>query len=84
MRRSVDPAICRQRNLIERVFRKLKQFRRVPIRFDKLARNFLTAALLASIRFGSELMCPLPDLKYWPSFTSSLAETSLFRCPNRR
>jgi transposase len=50
VRRSVDPAICRQRNLIERVFRKLKQFRRVPIRFDKLARNFLTAALLASIR----------------------------------
>jgi transposase len=45
VRRSVDPAICRQRNLIERVFRKLKQFRRVPIRFDKLARNFLTAAL---------------------------------------
>jgi transposase len=50
VRRSVDPAICRQRNLIKRVFRKLKQFRRVPIRFDKLARNFLTAALLASIR----------------------------------
>ena len=84
MRRSVDPAICRQRNLIERVFRKLKQFRWVPIRFDKLARNFLTAALLASIRFGSELMCALPDLKYWPSFISSLAETSLFQCPNRR
>ena len=50
VRRSVDPAIYRQRNLIERFFCKLKQFRRVATRFDKLARNFLSAALLASIR----------------------------------
>ena len=48
-RRSVDPAIYRQRNL-ERFFCKLKQFRRVATRFDKLARNFLAAVLLASTR----------------------------------
>jgi transposase len=41
VRRSVDPAIYRRRNLIERFFCKLKQFRRVATRFDKLARNFL-------------------------------------------
>jgi transposase len=48
--RSVDPAIYRQRNLIERFFCKLKQFRRVATRFDKLARNFLAAVLIASTR----------------------------------
>jgi transposase len=50
VKRSVDPAIYRQRNLVERFFCKLKQFRRVATRFDKLARNFLAAALLASTR----------------------------------
>jgi transposase len=50
VRRSVDPAIYRRRNLIERFFCKLKQFRRVATRFDKLARNFLAAVLLTSIR----------------------------------
>jgi len=49
-RRSVDPAVYRQRNLVERFFCKLKQFRRVATRFDKLARNFLAAVLLASTR----------------------------------
>jgi transposase len=50
VQRSVDPDLYRQRNLIERFFCKLKHFRRVATRFDKLARNFLTAVLLASIR----------------------------------
>lgn len=50
VRRSVDMAIYRQRNLVERYFCKLKQFRRVATRFDKLARNFLAAVLLASTR----------------------------------
>jgi transposase len=50
VRRSVDPAIYRQRNLIERFFCKLKQFRRIATRFDKLARNFLAAVLIASTR----------------------------------
>jgi transposase len=50
IRRSVDPAINRQRNLIERFFCKLEQFRRIATRFDKLARNFLAAVLIASTR----------------------------------
>ena len=50
VKRSIDPAIYRQRNLVERFFCKLKQFRRIATRFDKLARNFLAAVLLASIR----------------------------------
>ena len=48
--RSVDPALYRQRNAIERFFCKLKHFRRVATRFDQLARNFLAAVLLASTR----------------------------------
>ena len=48
--RSIDPAIYRKRNLVERFFCKLKQFRRIATRFDKLARNFLAAIALASTR----------------------------------
>ena len=49
LQRSVEPALYRKRNLIERFFCKLKQFRRVATRFDKLARNFLaTLAITAS------------------------------------
>jgi transposase len=50
VQRSVDAAIYRQRNLVERFFNKLKHFRRIATRFDKLARNFLAAVLLASTR----------------------------------
>ena len=50
IKRSIDPAIYRQRNHVERFFCNLKQFRRVATRFDKLARNFLAAVQLASAR----------------------------------
>ena len=50
IQRSIDPAIYRQRNVVERYFCKLKHFRRIATRFDKLARNFLAAVLLASTR----------------------------------
>jgi len=50
IQRSVDPALYRQRNLVERFFNKLRHFRRIATRFDKLARNFLAAVLLASTR----------------------------------
>ncbi|MDO8838160.1 MAG: IS5/IS1182 family transposase, partial [Parvibaculum sp.] len=36
--------------LVERFFNKLKHFRRVATRFDKLARNFLAAVAIVSIR----------------------------------
>ena len=50
VQRTADPALYRQRNLIERFFNKIKHFRRIATRFDKLARNFLAAVALASIR----------------------------------
>lgn len=48
--RSVNRRIYRQRNLVERFFCKLKHFRRVATRFDKLASNFLAAVALAAAR----------------------------------
>ena len=39
-----------KRNLIERAFNRLKDFRRIATRFDKLARNFAAAVALATLR----------------------------------
>jgi transposase len=50
VQRSVDHALYRQRNLIERFFNKLKHFRRIATRYDKTARNFLAAVMLAATR----------------------------------
>ena len=38
------------RNLVERVFNKIKQCRRVATRYDKLAANYLAFVKLACIR----------------------------------
>ena len=43
-----DRHLYRQRNRIERMFCRLKDFRRVATRYDKLARNFLAGVLLAA------------------------------------
>jgi len=43
-----DAHAYRERNLIERMFCRLKDFRRVATRYDKLARNFLAGAILAA------------------------------------
>jgi len=43
-------ALYRQRNLVERFFNKLKQFRRIATRYDKLGANFFAFVKLASVR----------------------------------
>ncbi len=45
-----SPYLCRARNLIERFFNKIKQYRRVATRYDKLAANYLAFIKIASIR----------------------------------
>jgi transposase len=45
--RHCDFALYCERNLIERFFNKLKHFRAVATRYDKLARNFLAGVQLA-------------------------------------
>jgi transposase len=44
-----DPVIYKRRNVIERAFSHLKDWRRVATRYDKLARNFRATVTLALI-----------------------------------
>ena len=46
--RPCDFALYCERNLVERFFNKLKHFRAIATRYDKLATNFLAAVQLAS------------------------------------
>jgi transposase len=46
---SFSPALYRDRNAVESFFAKLKQWRRIATRYDKLAANFLGFIKLASI-----------------------------------
>ena len=41
----------RLRNLVERLINRLKQFRRVATRYEKLARNYEAMLIIAAIRF---------------------------------
>jgi putative transposase len=49
VQRIYDAHLYKERNLIERFFNKLKQFRRVATRYDKLLRNFMGFVKLAAI-----------------------------------
>ena len=46
--REFDAHHYKSRNLIERFFARIKQFRRIATRYDKTARNFLAAVYLAA------------------------------------
>jgi transposase len=43
-----SPVLYRDRNAIERMFCRLKDFRRVATRYDRLAVNFLAAVCIAA------------------------------------
>ena len=49
LQRRYDAELYKERNLIERFFNKLKQFRRVATRYDKLLANFMGFVKLAAI-----------------------------------
>ena len=42
------PYLYRGRNLVERFFNKIKHYRAIATRYDKLARNFLAAVQLVA------------------------------------
>ncbi len=44
-----DRRVYRERNLVERLWCRLKDWRRIATRYDKLARNYLGGVLLAAI-----------------------------------
>ncbi|HVB56070.1 MAG TPA: transposase [Candidatus Acidoferrales bacterium] len=46
--RTYDRELYKVRHLIENFFAKLKQFRAIATRYDKTARNFLTAVYLVT------------------------------------
>src|SRR5262245_28424247 len=48
-KRPYDADLYKERNVIERFFNKLKQFRRVATRYDKLLANFMGFVKLAAI-----------------------------------
>jgi putative transposase len=45
-----DKALYKERNIIERFFNKLKQFRRIATRYDKLLNNFMGFVKIAAIQ----------------------------------
>lgn len=49
--RKTDFALYRERNLVERFFCKIKQYRAISTRYDKLANTFLAAVALVCIVF---------------------------------
>lgn len=53
-KRNCDFALYRERNLVERFFNIIKQFRAIATRYEKTARNFLA---------GIHLVCALAWLK---------------------
>lgn len=46
--RDYDKDIYKERNLVERLFQKLKEYRRVATRYERLALNYMTMLNLAS------------------------------------
>jgi transposase len=46
---TLDRAAYKRRNVIERMFCKLKNWRRIATRYDRLARNYLSSLALAAI-----------------------------------
>ena len=47
--RETDFALYRERNLVERFFNALKQYRGIATRYDKRANTFLTGVLLVCV-----------------------------------
>ena len=46
--RAYDRELYKERNLVERLFQKLKQFRRIATRYERLGRNYLGMLHLAA------------------------------------
>jgi transposase len=57
---SLDRAVYRRRNLIEHLFCRLKNWRRLATRYGRLARNYLTALAPVAVVTEWTSMSPLP------------------------
>ena len=54
--------LYKQRNLIERCFNKLKQFRHIATRYDRNALNYLAMIKIAIVRLWLRFLSPQPVL----------------------
>ena len=50
--RQLDQETYARRNIVERFFGRIKEFRRVATRYEKLARNFLSTVMLTAMRYA--------------------------------
>ena len=48
-----SPVLFRSRNAIERMFGRLKDFRRIATRYDRLAQNFLAPSAATTVSYWS-------------------------------
>lgn len=48
-KRAIDKHLYKERRLVENFFQRIKRYRRVAMRFEKLSRNFLSFVQLASM-----------------------------------
>jgi transposase len=55
-----SPCLYRARNLVERFFNKIKHYRRVATRYDRLAANYLAFIQLASIKVWLRVNASVP------------------------
>ena len=56
----VSPYLCRDRNAIERMFRRLKDFCRIATPYDRLAVNFLAAVhIAATVAYRLRVLAPI-------------------------
>ncbi|KAF1366714.1 transposase [Yokenella regensburgei] len=53
----LDSDAYRNRNVVERCFARLKEYRRIATRYDKTARNYLAMVKLGCIRLFYQRLC---------------------------
>ena len=59
--RNFSKALYKERNRVERFFNKIKHFRRIATRYEKLGENFLAMVKLAAIRIWLHTVGFLPN-----------------------
>ncbi|WP_372353052.1 hypothetical protein [Pararhizobium sp. BT-229] len=64
VQRSVDPGLYQQRNLIERLFCKLKHFTRITMRFDNSPETPWPPCSSHHRDYRSELVSPRPSAEW--------------------
>ena len=65
-----DRVAYRERNVVERLINRLKQWRRIATRYEKRAANYLAMLTLAAIVLWLEIPVPAATVRVCPRPTS--------------